>query len=214
MMINVRWHGHSCFELTDDVTLVTDPHDGSSIGIQPPGVRADVVLISHDHYDHNKVKAVKKDTTTVIREGDTTIEGIQISSFPGYHDREDGAKRGSITIFRFIMDDITFCHLGDLGHLVDDELAETIGDVDVLFVPVGGVFTIDGNEALKVCKTMNPSVVIPMHYKMGGLSLPIERIDPFLDAARPYYTIRHVANEIEVDKSDLPTEPEIWVFTL
>ena len=214
MMINVRWHGHSCFELTDDVTLVTDPHDGSSIGIQPPGVRADIVLVSHDHYDHNKVKAVNKDTTTVVKGGDTEIDDIQIMSFHGHHDREEGAKRGSITIFRFIMDDITFCHLSDLGHVVDDELAVNIGDVDVLFVPVGGVFTIDGDEALKVCKAIDPSVVIPMHYKMGGLSLPIERIDPFLDAARPYYTIRHVANEIEVDKSDLPTEPEIWVFTL
>ncbi|MFO8132655.1 MAG: MBL fold metallo-hydrolase [Thermoplasmatota archaeon] len=213
-MINVRWHGHSCFELTDDVTLVTDPHDGSSIGIQPPGVRADVVLVSHDHYDHNKVKAVKKDDTTVVRDGETTVHDIQIAAYPGHHDREDGAKRGDISIFRFVMDGITFCHLGDLGHAIDDELAEQIGDIDVLFVPVGGVFTIGGEEALEVCNTINPSVVIPMHYKVGGLSLPIERIDTFLDAARPRYAIRHVANEIEVEKSDLPSEPEIWVFTL
>ncbi len=213
-MIKVRWHGHACFELTDDVTLVTDPHDGSSIGIQPPSVRADVVLVSHDHYDHNKVKAVKKDTTTVVREGGKTVEDIQILSWQAHHDREEGAKRGVITIFRFVIDGLTFCHLGDLGHPIDDELAEQIGDVDVLFIPVGGVFTIDGEEALNVCRTIKPRVVIPMHYKVGGLSLPVERIDPFLDAARPDYMIRHVANEIEVDKSDLPDEPEIWVFTL
>lgn len=214
MMINLRWHGHSCFELTDDITVVTDPHDGSSIGIQPPGVRADVVLVTHDHYDHNKVKAVQKDDTTVVRDGDRTVQDIQISSFSAYHDRKEGTKRGSITIFRFVMDDITFCHLGDLGHPVDDELAGQIGEVDVLFVPVGGVFTVDGDGALQVCKTINPQVVVPMHYKVGGLSLPIERIDGFLDAARPSYVIRHVANEIEVEKSDLPAEPEIWVFTL
>jgi len=214
MMLNVRWHGHSCFELTDDMTVVTDPHDGSSIGIQPPGVRADVVLVSHDHYDHNKVKAVQKDTTTVVRDGDKMVQDVQISSYRAHHDREEGAKRGAITIYRFVMDDIIFCHLGDLGHVIDGELAEDIGYVDVLFVPVGGVFTIDGEEALEVCNIINPSVVIPMHYKVGGLSLPIERIDAFLDAARPRYAIRHVANEIEVEKSDLPSEPEIWVFTL
>ncbi len=214
MMINLRWHGHSCFELTNDVTLITDPHDGSSIGIKPPGARGDVVLVSHDHYDHNKVKAVQKDDTTVVRTGDKTVRGIQISSYQAYHDRQDGTKRGDITIFRFVVDDITFCHLGDLGHPLDDELADRIGDVDVLFVPVGGVFTVDGEAALDVCKTINPTVVIPMHYKVGGLSLPIERIDGFLDAARPFYVIRHVANEIEVEKSDLPAESEIWVFTL
>ncbi len=213
-MLNVRWHGHSCFEVSNGTIIVTDPHDGSSIGIKPPNVRADIVLVSHDHYDHNKVKAVEKEGTIVIREGNKNIDGIEIESFEEYHDPDGGAKRGKINIFKFTVDGITFCHLGDLGRVIDDATAEKIGNVDILFTPVGGVFTIDADGAIEVCLKINPKVVIPMHYKVGGLSLPIERVDSFLDKARDYCEIRHVANEIEIEKEDLPDEKEVWVFTL
>ncbi|MEA2054417.1 MAG: MBL fold metallo-hydrolase [Candidatus Thermoplasmatota archaeon] len=213
-MIKIRWHGHACFEISNDLIIVTDPHDGSSIGIRPPNVKADVVLVSHDHYDHNKVKAVGKEGTKVIRGGNENIDGIEISSLKAYHDKEEGKRRGEITIFKFTIEGTTFCHLGDLGHAIDDDSAEKIGNVDILFVPIGGVFTIDGKEALEVCKKIKPKVIVPMHYKVGGLSIPIERIDAFLDNARKYYEIRHVANEIEIESDDLPVEEEIWVFTL
>ncbi len=213
-MIKIRWHGHSCFEISDSVTVVTDPHDGSSIGIKPPNVKADIVLVTHDHYDHNKVKVVEKEGTRVIRGGNETIGGIEVESFKAYHDKEKGAKRGEITMFKFTVDGITFCHVGDLGHVIDDETAEKIGHVDILFIPVGGTFTIDADEAIEVCKKINPKVVVPMHYKIGGLSLPIERVEPFLENARKNCEIRHVANEIEIEKDDLPEETEVWVFTL
>ncbi|HDS59935.1 MAG TPA: Zn-dependent hydrolase [Thermoplasmatales archaeon] len=214
-MITIVWHGHSCFEISNEnVTLVTDPHDGSSIGIQPPHVKADVVLVSHDHYDHNKVKAVEKETTTVVKGGDTTVRDIRVASYISYHDKEEGKKRGINNIFTFVVDGITFCHLGDLGHLPDEETLSAIGQVDVLFVPVGGVFTIDSREALALCKKIKPRVVIPMHYRVSGLSLPIERVEEFLELAKKMCYIRHVANEIEIDHEDLPEEHEVWVFTL
>jgi len=213
-MIKIRWHGHACFEVSDTVTVVTDPHDGSSIGIKPPNVKADIVLVTHDHYDHNKTKVVEKEGTRVIRGGNETIDGIEIESFKAYHDKEKGAKRGEITIFKFTVDGITFCHVGDLGHIIDDEMAEKIGSVDILFIPVGGTFTVDAYEALEVCKKISPKVVVPMHYKIGGLSLPIERVDPFLENAGEEYKIRHVANEIEMEREDIPEEKEVWVFTL
>ncbi len=213
-MIKVRWHGHACFEVSDNLTIVTDPHDGSSIGIPSPYVRADIVLVSHEHYDHNKVKSVEKEGMVVLRDGNRSIDGIEIDSLKEYHDKEQGKKRGEITIFKFTVDGITFCHLSDLGRVIDDDMAKRIGNVDILFIPVGGIFTIDGNEAIEVCKKIKPKVVVPMHYKVGGLSLPIERVDSFLSNAREYYDIRHVANEIEIERDDLPEESEVWVFTL
>jgi len=213
-MIKIRWHGHACFEISDNATIVTDPHDGSSIGIKPPNVKADIVLVTHDHYDHNKVKVVEKEGTRVIRGGNENIDGVEIESFKAYHDKEKGAKRGEVAIFKFTVDGITFCHVGDLGHVIDDEMAGKIGHVDILFIPVGGTFTVDADEAIEVCKKINPKVIIPMHYKIGGLSLPIERVEPFLENAGKNYEIRHVANEIEIEKDDLPEETEVWVFTL
>ncbi len=213
-MIKIRWHGHACFEISNDVTIVTDPHDGSSIGIKPPAVKADIILISHNHYDHNKVWVVEKEGSEKVEGGDREIHGIKIRSVKAYHDKEKGSMRGEITIFVFIVEGITFCHLGDLGHVLDDEKVKEIGNVDILFIPVGGVFTIDGEEALEICRKIQPKVIVPMHYKISGLSLPIERVDDFMAHVEGEYPVRHVANEIEIEKEDLPSSEEIWIFTL
>jgi len=212
-MLQIRWHGHACFEITNDVTLVTDPHDGKSIGIPAPNVAGDIILVSHDHYDHNSVKTVEKDSSKVVLDGrKRNISDIEISGIGSYHDEAQGAKRGNNIIYKFVIDGITFCHLGDLGHEIDEETVQKIGDVDILFIPVGGTFTVDANEAWKVINSIKPKIAIPMHYKIGGLSLPIEGIDPFLEKNN-YKTIK-VGNEIELEKEDLPSEMEIWTFTL
>jgi len=214
-MMTIVWHGHSCFEIANEMTtVVTDPHDGSSIGIQSPHVKADIILVSHDHYDHNKVKAVEKDTTSVVRKGEKKIQDIIISAHTTYHDKKEGKKRGPNTIFTFVIDGINFCHLGDLGHMLDEKTVEALGTIDILFIPVGGVFTIDAEEATKLCSKIKPRVIIPMHYRVGGLSLPIERVDEFLERVQHLCEIRHVANEIEIDHEDLPDGHEVWVFTL
>jgi len=212
-MLQIRWHGHACWEITDNITLVTDPHDGRSIGIPAPNVTGDIILISHDHYDHNSVKTVEKEDSKIVTdERKRTIQGIEIQGIPSYHDEEKGAKRGENIIFKFIMDGIRFCHLGDLGHELDEETVQKIGEVDILFIPVGGTFTIDSSQAWNVINMVKPKIIIPMHYKIGGLSLPITGIDTFLEQNK--HKVISVGNEIEIDKEDLPSEPEIWTFTL
>ena len=115
-------------------------------------------------------------------------------------------------IYMFSMNDISFCHLGDLGHELDENTVQQIGDVDVLFIPVGGNFTIDANKAWDVIDGVKPKIVVPMHYKIGGLSLPVAGIDPFLE--KNEYKVIHVGSEIDIEKEDLPEDPEVWVFTL
>jgi L-ascorbate metabolism protein UlaG (beta-lactamase superfamily) len=110
------------------------------------------------------------------------------------------------------MDDIKFCHLGDLGHEIDEESVQKIGDVDILFIPIGGTFTVDADQAWNVVNMIKPKITIPMHYKIGGLSLPITGIEPFL-AKNKFKTLK-VGNEIDIEKDDLPKDPEIWTFTL
>ena len=212
-MLQIRWHGHSCFEIKDDLTIVTDPHDGKSIGIPSPTVAADIILVSHDHYDHNSVKTVQKANSTVITdERKRTISDIEIKGIPSFHDKSQGAKRGNNIIYKFTLDDITFCHLGDLGHELDDETLSNLKDIDILFIPIGGTFTINADQAWNVIKKINPKIVIPMHYKIGGLSLPISTIDPFLEKSK-YKTLK-VGNEIEIEKDDIQQELEVWTFTL
>jgi L-ascorbate metabolism protein UlaG (beta-lactamase superfamily) len=212
-MLQIRWHGHACWEIKNDITLVTDPHDGKSIGIPAPSVVGDIILVSHDHYDHNSVKSVEKDGSKVVTDGrKRTIDNIEISGVDSFHDEEMGIKRGKNIMYKFIMDGIKFCHLGDLGHELDNEAIQKIDDVDILFVPIGGTFTVDDKQAWSVINKIKPKIIIPMHYKIGGLSLPISGIDPFLTKSK--YKVTHVGNEIDIEKEDLPTEPEIWTFTL
>ena len=213
-MLQIRWHGHSCFEITNDLTVVTDPHDGKSIGIPTPSVQGDIILLSHDHFDHSSgVKIVEKEGTKIITDGrKRTISNIEISGVESFHDENSGAKRGSNVIYKFIMDGMKFCHLGDLGHELDDLTVQKIGPVDILFIPVGGNFTIDDKKAWNVIKKIKPKIIIPMHYKIGGLSISIAGLDPFLDQSK--YKVIYVGNEIDIEKEEPPSEPEIWTFTL
>ena len=212
-MLRICWHGHACWEITNEITLVTDPHDGKSIGISAPDVAGDIILVSHDHYDHNNVESVEKEESIVkMDETEETVLDILVKGVKSFHDESDGAKRGENIIYLFSMDDISFCHLGDLGHELDEDAIQQIGDVDVLFIPVGGNFTIDADQAWNVINGIKSRIVVPMHYKIGGLSLPIAGVDPFLDKNK--LKILKVGSEIDIEREDLPEDPEIWIFTI
>ena len=212
-MLQIRWHGHSCFEITNDVTIVTDPHDGKSIGIHAPSVTGDIILVSHDHYDHNSVKSVEKDGSKVVTDArKRNISNVEIKGIESFHDECCGEKRGDNIIYKFTMENITFCHMGDLGHDLEEDTIQKIGDVDILFIPIGGTFTLDAKQAWKIIKKVKPRITVPMHYKIGGLSLPITGIEPFLEESK--YEIIKVGNEIDIEKEDLPEKLEVWTFTL
>jgi len=212
-LLQIRWHGHSCFEITNDVTIVTDPHDGKSIGIHAPSVTGDIILVSHDHYDHNSVKSVEKDGSKVVTDArKRNISNVEIKGIESFHDECCGEKRGDNIIYKFTMENITFCHMGDLGHDLEEDTIQKIGDVDILFIPIGGTFTLDAKQAWKIIKKVKPRITVPMHYKIGGLSLPITGIEPFLEESK--YEIIKVGNEIDIEKEDLPEKLEVWTFTL
>ncbi len=213
--VRVRWHGHSCFEVsTDELTVVTDPHDGKSLGIQPPKVRADVVLVSHDHFDHAATRVVAKPEARVVTRPDhVRVGNLKVRGVETFHDVNQGQSRGGNIAFKFILEEVRFCHLGDLGHVLDAGQAKAIGDVDVLFVPVGGVFTIDAEGAWQVVEMLRPGVVVPMHYRVGGLSLSINDISQFLAMADPDCIVK-VGNVVEFSKEELDDETLVWIFTL
>ncbi|MFO7991182.1 MAG: MBL fold metallo-hydrolase [Thermoplasmata archaeon] len=212
--MRIRWHGHACFEVENKKVIVTDPHDGKSIGIRQPQVEGDIILVSHDHFDHNAVRLVEKTDSEIIREpGEYDVEGVKIKGYPTYHDEAKGEKRGDNIIFKFETDNISFCHLGDLGHMLSDEMIEKIKPVNFLFIPVGGTFTIGPKRASELVSKIKPDIAVPMHFKVGGLSLAIQNVEPFLSNYSEE-NIHKVGVELDFISSDMPEETEVWVFSL
>ena len=208
--VRISWLGHSMFLLEDaGLRLVTDPY-GEGVGYQLPQVEADVVLVSHDHFDHSNTSLVKGSPEIVRSPDPQESAGIRIEGISTYHDDKDGAERGENIIFRWNMQGIDFAHLGDLGHIPGAESGGSLDGVDVLFIPVGGTFTIDDAQAAEVVKTLNPSIVIPMHYKTNACALPIKTADPF--TAR--FSDVDIAGKqpVYLSKQDLPDQTLILVM--
>lgn len=181
--MKIEWLGHSSFKLTEStgVSLVTDPFNAEEVGISFPEVEADIVTVSHDHFDHNCTGAVKEYKMLVNTPGDHGVDGVDIFGFKSYHDDKKGLLRGKNVVFRIRMDGVEVCHLGDIGEELSPMLAELIGSINVLLIPVGGRYTIDAAEAKEYVDRLMPDVVIPMHYMMDGYRTQFDELDEFLD---------------------------------
>lgn len=158
--------GHSSFKLRGKyATVVTDPFDAEMVGLKfPKHVVADIVTVSHAHRDHNRVAQIEGTPFVVGGPGEYEVKGVGIVGIGVYHDEEKGAGRGPNIIYRIEIDGVSLVHLGDVGHTLATEQVEVLDGVDVLFVPVGGVYTIDAARAAEVIHEIEPSIVIPMHY--------------------------------------------------
>ena len=191
----LTWLGQSCFllETAAGTRILMDPIP-KGIGYDvPQGFKADLVTVSHEHADHNNVAFVTGNKPRVIRglttdkkgwtRVDEKLKDVSIRSVGVYHDGERGAARGLDTVFIFETGGVRIAHLGDLGHVLTGDQLAAIGAVDVLLVPVGGKFTIDGLMATRVIEQLRPRImVIPMHYKTDASTIKeLEPLALFLD---------------------------------
>jgi L-ascorbate metabolism protein UlaG (beta-lactamase superfamily) len=208
--MRIEYLGHACFRLTsvEGTKVVLDPFDGRELGYPMPSVDADYVLVSHEHTDHNYVAALKGNPTAIKR--DYKSKDISVKAIHVFHDEEVGAKRGRNTIFTIGMDGMVLAHLGDLGHILDEQILRSMGKVDILFIPVGGTFTIDAAKASIVVDQVKPKVVIPMHFGTPSLPFRLQKVDAFLQGKERIK--RFETTSIEVERKDLPEETEIWVL--
>lgn len=185
--MEIKWYGQSCFMITskNGTKILTDPYK-KMLGYKLPEIEANIVSISHNHGDHNNIKAVKGDFIHINELGSFSKDGIEIKGVQTFHDKASGAKRGKNTIYNFKVDGINVCHCGDLGHTLDSNLVKEIGNVDILLLPVGGMATIDAIDAVNVMKQLNPIVVIPMHYRtkaLGIFGFLFAKVDKFISAS-------------------------------
>ncbi len=211
--MRMRWHGHACFEFENgEHTVVIDPHDGRSLGIKPPAASADIVLMTHEHYDHKAAWIINGNHEDVMaREGKFNVKGLDVEGFRTFHDTTGGSERGLNTMYMFEMDGLRVCHCGDLGCIPDEETIARIKGVDILMIPTGEVFTMEMADVRRFIELVNPTITVPMHYRVGGLTLPISTIDEFLEIIPEEY-VDYIGNEIDVTPDDLTEMKECWIF--
>lgn len=210
--MQIRWLGHACFQITGagGITILTDPPD-REVGYPPVDVRADVVTVSHQHFDHNAVSLLPGKPQVVQEPGVHQVAGITFRGISTFHDSSGGRQRGKNLVFVFEVDGLKLCHLGDLGHTLDAAKVEEIGPVDILMVPVGGYYTIDAAAAKAVVDALGPRLVLPMHYKtpvMPDASFPIA---PVGDFTRHFARVRE-EKVLSVERESLPPELEVVVL--
>lgn len=224
--MKIKWLGHHCVLITSEagIKIITDPYSTTDLTGTIPGKQlsygeitesADIVTVSHEHFDHNNVAAVKGNPEVVselIRGiGTTEVKGIEFRVVDSYHDEVEGSWLGRNSLIRFEVDGISVCHLGDLGQkgLTGRQLAE-LGRVDILITPVGGHFVIGAEEASLICDQLRPKVVIPTHFKTDKCFITLEGVDDFLLGGK---TVRKLdVSEVSFRQGELPASMEVIVL--
>jgi L-ascorbate metabolism protein UlaG (beta-lactamase superfamily) len=211
--MEITFIGHSCFKIKGkSSTIVIDPYDPSKTGYKLPKLSADLVLISHGHDDHNNSTAVSDTKMVIDAPGEYEVSGVHIVAIPTFHDEKSGSERGRNIMYQISLDGITLLHCGDLGHELSKETLEKMDTIGVLMIPVGGTYTIDAKAAVSVISSVEPGIVIPMHYQTDDLSeIKLDPLKKFLDemgngGAKTLDTLK-VSSQ-----NDIPEETEIVVL--
>lgn len=218
--MDFKWYGQSCFYISvkkkiksrKRVAILTDPYSEELTGLKLYKKNVDIVLVSHQHSDHNNLDAVNDDAFVIDGPGEYETKGTFIRGVFSYHDDKKGAERGVNTIYIIEAEGMNICHLGDLGQseLTDKQLKD-IGEVDVLLIPVGGKYTINSKKASKIISQLEPKAVIPMHYKIPGLKIELDEVEPFFKAMGA--KDKEAKDKISIMKNNL-SEGEIQLYRL
>jgi L-ascorbate metabolism protein UlaG (beta-lactamase superfamily) len=217
--MQIVWKGQSCFQIitnreknnhgntsrnNNQVSIVIDPY-GESTGLRIPKLEADILLVTHDHPDHNNVKAVSGNYFLISGAGEYEIKDVFIQGIPAFHDPACETGKEEVIIYTIESEEIRVCHLGDLGQkeLTEDQV-EKIGNIDILMIPVGGVYTISSKEATKIIAQIEPRIVIPMHYHIPKLKIKLDGLEKFLKAMG--VKSPEILNKLTIKKKDIPEE--------
>lgn len=214
--MDIYWYGQACFRLKGkNATLVIDPFDPQFVGLKlPKDVAGDIILVTHGHQDHNNSTGVGGVSGTPMvfdKPGEYEANGVVITAVSSYHDNSQGSERGTNIIFHIMIDGLNIVHLGDLGqNVLTEEQVAQIGEVDILLIPVGSVYTINSKAASDIVSQLEPKIIIPMHYRLEGLKFELEPVDIFLKEMGAENTV--AAAKLSMTKDKLPEEPMVVVL--
>jgi len=215
--MKIKYLGHASFMITsaNGTKIITDPYDAAYVAEGGPSYdeikeSADIVIVSHEHSDHNNVATVRGNPEVVRGATTAEVKGINFKGMPTYHDDAGGKLRGNNAIICFEVDGIMICHLGDLGHPLSDKQTAELGSVDILLIPVGGYYTIDAKTATQICDRLKPKVIIPMHYKTNKCGFPIAGVDEFARGKKNVDKLD--TSEVEFKQGELPASTKIIIL--
>ena len=186
-------------ETSAGLRIVSDPY-GEGTGYAIPGITADLVTVSHNHFDHNATETLKGSPEVISEEGESEISGVGFRGVHSFHDTERGASRGKNIIFRIAADNMSVVHMGDIGHIINMETAGILRPCDILILPVGGIYTVDEDGAFGIVEKMNPGIIIPVHYGTPKNALGLDPADNFI---KKFMDVRS-GDELVVNRKSLP----------
>jgi len=209
--MEISYLGHSCFRVAGKkINVLIDPFKPEKVGLKLGKQDADVVLVSHQHEDHNNLAILKEPETLVFDSpGEFEVKESEFIGVEGYHDDKKGEERGKITMYAFVVDGVRIAHLGDVGMELSSPQLDCLDGVDILMIPVGGTYTIDAKAAVKIISQVEPKIVIPMHYNMGQADSKLAKVDAFLHEMAVSPTPQE---KLKISKKDLPEELEVVVL--
>ncbi len=186
--MNIQYYGDYCFKIstkpagraTEDIVIWTDLL-GKGSGLRSPQGQADIVLLSHGKSEEVK-ESLKGEPVIIDAPGEYSVKGIATLGYPTFQDGEEGVLRGQNTLFAFESEDIHIAFLGALGHDLSPDLLDKLNGVDILFVPIGGSDTLEPKLMAELTRKIEPKIVIPMHYQIPGLTLPLQNEKSFCEA--------------------------------
>lgn len=202
--MTITWFGHSCFRIeAKGASILIDPFS-KEIGLRPPKIKDDIVLVTHHHYDHDNTAEANPEAFIIDGPGEYEKQGVYIRGIKSFHDKAEGKERGLNTIYIIKAEDMLICHLGDLGQeKLDESQVEAIGDVDVLMIPIGGNYTIDYKEATGVIGQIEPKIIVPMHFKLKDLKVDVAGPEKFL---KEIGLTPEKVDKLKIAKKNLPVE--------
>ena len=208
--MNIIWHGQSFFEIStkdiknEELKIAIDPFD-KSIGLKLPKVEAQILLITHNHSDHSNKKAISGSPFLIESPGEYETKGVYIKGVQGFHDDSQGKEKGKVVFYIIEVENIKICHLSDIGQKeLTSEQIDEIGNIDILMIPVGGVYTLDAKQAANIISQIEPKIVIPMHYQVPNLNLKLNSLEQFLKEIGS--SNAEPQKKFKVKMSDIPKE--------
>lgn len=206
--MKLSYFAHSCFALRfGDVTLVTDPYD-ASVTYPPCTIECTAALVSHDHFDHNHTKTLKGDFVTISTPGEHKVGHVRVTAMKSFHDDRQGALRGKNLLMRIEAEGLNIAHLGDLGHMPNEEQKRFLSGLDLMLIPIGGKYTIDTKQAEAIIAELKPRAALAMHYTTPEYDIGLATCEAFV---RDMNAVK-LPNEIEITKENIGTLPAAFIM--